>query len=60
MGFYFFLIYKNFFKFIYFETEREHGGGAERGGESESQAGSTQAEPDVGLKLNKLRNHDLS
>ena len=54
---FFFFIKKNFF--LTFIFERERGGGAEREGDTESEAGSrlwaVSTEPDVGLKLLNLK-----
>ena len=65
LGTAFFLIKKNFFKLIYLswdrQRQRELGRGRERGRQRiPSRPCSTSAEPDVGLKLMKLRDHNLS
>ena len=52
-----------FFKFMYFEKDRDgvSGGGAERGRERiPSRLCTASTEPDSGLELKKLGDHDLS
>ena len=50
--------------FIYFEKERESRKGAEREGDTESEAGSRlragSTEPDAGGRTHEPRDHDLS
>ena len=57
------LFLKKYLFFILFEGDRDSvsGGGAEREGDrSPSRLRAASAEPDVGLKLMKLQDHDLS
>ena len=48
--FFFFLIFFNVYLFLR-QRQSMNGGGAEREGDTESEAGSVSTEPDAGLKL---------
>ena len=55
------IIYRIFFKFIYFERDSMSWGGAEREGERIlSRLHAVSTEPNVGLEPTKTRDHDLS